>query len=150
MGFAFQPVRGNWRIVEFDTTSTATFGKGSPVALGGARTLVEATVGSASLIGIALQRSVDSFPSGKVQVAVPMDRSAVFTADIETDVAASAISVGECYTIEKSGNTLRIDVDSQASAFVQIVGTPNVSATSRVEAVFLWNILTLPSESSSL
>lgn len=149
-GWAFRPVRGNWRTQEFDTLSTATYGKGALVALGGARTIAEATVGSPSIIGIALQASVDSFPSGKVQVAIPVDRSCVFEADIETDVAASAISIGESYTIEKSGNTLRIDVDSQASAFVQIVGTPNVSSQSRVEAVFLWDILTLPSESSSL
>ncbi len=65
-------------------------------------------------------------------------------------MAASALSVGLCYSIEKSGNTMRIDVDSQASAFVQIVGSPNVSAKSRVEAVFLTDILTRPSESSSL
>lgn len=150
MGFAFQPIRGNWKTVEFDSTSTATFGKGSPVAFGGVMTLVEAAVGSPSIIGIALSRSVDSFPAGKVQVAVPQDRSAVFEADIETDVAASTLSVGLCYSIEKSGNTMRIDVDSQASAFVQIVGSPNVSAKSRVEAVFLTDILTRPSESSSL
>lgn len=150
MGFAFRPVRGCWQIREFDTLSTATFGKGCPVALGGARTLIEATTGEASIIGIALQASVDSFPAGKVQVAMPRDQSSVFEAAIETDVAASAISVGECYTIEKSGNTLRIDVDSQASAFVQIVGSPNVSTRSVVEAVFLTAILTLPSESSSL
>ncbi len=150
MGFAARPIRGQWRTVEFDTTSTATFGKGALVALGGARTLAEATVGSPSIVGIALQASVDSFPSGKVQVACPRGYDAVFEIGIQTGVAASAISIGECYTMEKSGNTQRLDADSQASAFFQIVGTPNVSARSVVECVFLTNILVLPSESSSL
>ena len=150
MGFAARPIRGNWKTVEFDTLSTATFGKGALVALGTARTLIEAVLGSASLVGISLQASVDSYPAGKVQIAVPQDRSSVFEIGIQTGVASSLISVGESYSFEKSGNTQRLDADSQASTFMQIVGSPNVSSRSVVECVFLVDILSLPSESSSL
>jgi len=157
--YAFQPVRGNWRTVAFNTASAATFGKGALVALNTARTLQEATVGSEKVLGIALHRSVDSFPAGCVLVAVPMDSSAVFTAAIETDVTASLISVGESYTFEKSGNTQRIDVDSQASAYVELVGpltasgvldTTLISTNSRVEAVFLTGIRGFASAASLL
>lgn len=159
MGFAFQPVRGNWRTVAFNTSSTATFGKGALVALTTTRDLQEATAGSEKILGIALSRSIDSFPAGCVLVAIPGDNSAVFTAAIETDVAASAISFGQSYTIEKSGNTQRIDVDSQASAYVELVGpltasgtldTTLISTTSRVEAVFLRNIIGYASAASLL
>ena len=158
MGFAFQPVRGNWEYKLMDTASAATFGKGALVAFDTARNLQEATVGSEKLIGIALHRSVDSFPAGKVLVAIPMDNSAVCTGPIETDVVSSALSVGQGYTFEKSGNTLRIDVDSQASAYFELVGptkngtldTTQISETSRVEAVMFRGILAIPSAASLL
>ena len=158
-GFAFRPIRGNWRTVAFNTASAATFGKGALVALNTARDLQEATVGSEKILGIALSRSVDSFPSGCVLVAIPGDNSAVFDAAIETDVVASALSFGQSYTFEKSGNTLRIDVDSQASAYVEIVGpltasgaldTTRISSNSRVEAVFLQGIYGYASAASLL
>lgn len=158
MGFAFQPVRGNWETKLFNTASAATFGKGALVAFNTNRDLQEATVGSEKLIGIALHASVDSFPAGKVLVAIPLDGTAVATAAIETDVVASAISIGQCYTFEKSGNTLRIDVDSQASAYFELIGpmkngaldTTQISETSRVEAVFLTNVRAIPSAASLL
>lgn len=159
MGYAFRPVRGKWSTVAFNTASAATFGQGALVALDTARNLQEATVGSEKILGIALSRSVDSFPAGCVLVAIPGDNTAVFEAAIETDVVASAISLGQSYTFEKSGNTLRIDVDSQASAYVQIVGpltaagalnTTQISSTSRVEAVFLRGIIGYTSQASML
>lgn len=149
MGFAFQPVRGNWRKVAFNTASAATFGKGALVALNTARNLQEATVGSEKILGISCHASVDSFPAGCVLVEVPVDNSCVFSAPIQTGVAASLISFGQSYTFEKSGNTQRLDVDSQASAYFEIVGpltasgtldTTAISTTSRVEAVFLTGV----------
>lgn len=159
MGLGFLPVRGNWRTVPFNTASTATFGSGALVALNTARNLQEATTGSEKILGIALHASVDSFPAGCVLVAVPMDHSAVFSAQVQTGVAASAISFGQSYTFEKSGNTQRIDVDSQASAYVEIVGpvtaagaldTTRISTNSRVEAVFLDGIVGYGSAASLL
>ena len=158
MGFAFQPVRGAWEYKLFNTASAATFGQGALVAFNTARDLQEATVGSEKLLGIAMHSSVNSFPAGKVLVAMPQDNSAVCTAAIETDVVASAISIGQCYTFEKSGNTLRIDVDSQASAYFELIGpmlngaldTTQISATSRVEAVMLRGIIAVPSAASLL
>lgn len=158
MGFAFQPVRGNWETKLLNTASAATFGKGALVAFDTARNLQEATVGSEKLIGIALHRSVDSFPAGKVLVAIPLDGTAVASAAIETDVVSSLISIGQCYTFEKSGNTQRVDVDSQASAYFEIVGplqnggmdTALISSTSQVEVVFLTNVRAIPSAASLL
>lgn len=158
MGFAFQPVRGNWENKLFDTASVATFGKGALVAFNTARTLQEATVGSEKIIGIAMHRSVDSYPAGKVMVAMPQDNSAVATCDVQTGVVVSALSIGQCYTFEKSGNTLRLDTDSQASAFLEICGpllngtldTAQISATSRLEVVFLRGIIAIPSAASLL
>ena len=158
MGFAFRPVRGNWEYKLLDTASAATFGKGCPVTFNTARTLQEMTTGSPAILGIAMHRSVDSFPSGKVLVAIPQDNSAVATCDVQTGVVVSALSIYQSYTIEKSGNTLRLDTDSQASAFLQIVGptlngtldSAQISATSRVEVVILRGILAIPSASSGL
>lgn len=158
MGFAFQPVRGAWEHKAFNTASAATFGKGALVAFNTARTLQEATVGSEKIIGIAMSRSVDSFPAGQVIVAIPKDNSAVATCDVQTGVAISALSVGQSYTFEKSGNTLRLDTDSQASAYLEIVGptlggvldAAQISATSRVEVMFLTGIRAFPSAASLL
>lgn len=158
MGFAFQPVRGAWTHKLFNTASAATFGKGALVAFNTARDLQEATVGSEKIIGIAMHRSVDSFPAGQVIVAIPQDNSAVATCDVQTGVVASKLSVGQSYTFEKSGNTLRLDADSQASAYLEIVGpmlngqldTAQISATSRVEVVFLTGIRAIPSAASLL
>lgn len=158
MGFAFQPVRGAWELKVFNTSSTATFGKGALVAFTTTRDLQEATVGSEKILGISMHASVDSFPAGKVIVALPKDNSAVFTAPVQTGVAASLISIGQSYTFEKSGNTQRIDVDSQASAYFELIGpmlngaldTTQISATSRLEAVFLRGIIGVPSHASLL
>jgi len=157
MGFAFQPVRGNWEYKLMDTASTATFGKGALVAFNTARTLQEATVGSEKIIGIAMHRSVDSYPAGKVIVAQP-GYQAVATCDVQTGVAISSLSVGQSYTFEKSGNTHRLDADSQASAYLEIVGptlngtidSAQISATSRVEVMFLTGIRAFPSAASLL
>ena len=149
MGFAFRPMRGNWRTVEYTSMSTSTFAKGALVAFGGTNLLVEGATGSPSMIGIVTQNSADSLPAGKYQVAVPGDRSAVCTGPIPTNTAASALSAGLCYGINKSGNTQYIDCASQASAFFQLTGTYD-STTSRAEAYLLLNVLSMPSESSSL
>lgn len=150
MGFAFQPVRGNWEKKLMDTASVATFGKGALVAFNTARTLQEATIGSEKIIGIALHRSVDSFPAGKVLVAIPMDNSAVATCDVQTGVASSLLSIGQSYSFEKSGNTLRLDTDSNTSSYLEIVGSPDISSLSRVEVVFLRGIIGIPSTASLL
>jgi len=147
-GTGFRPVRGNWEIREFTQLSTATFRQWAPLELNGARTVIEATSAASTILGVALHASVDSLPAGKVLVAMPRDNSAVARAKIETDVAASLISIGQNYNIEKSGNNLRVDVDSQASALVQIVGTVD-SATSEIDVVFLKSLLVLPSATSA-
>jgi hypothetical protein len=87
-----------------------------------------------------------------------MDNSAVASCDVQTGVVASKLSVGQCYTFEKSGNTLRLDIDSQASAYLECVGpllngaldATQISATSRIEVQFLTGIRAIPSAASLL
>ena len=148
MGTGFRPIRGHMDdIREFNTASAATFQKWAPVSLDGARNLIEATSASTAIVGVAMSGSTDSFPAGKIQVLIPKDDT-VFEAKVETDAVASELSIGESYNIEKATNNLRVDVDSAASALVQIVGTPNVSANSVVEVQFLRNVIGISSVSS--
>lgn len=148
MGTGFRPVRGNFRIMEFDTASAATYRRYAPVDFDGARNLIEATSASSFIIGAALQASVDSFPAGKVLVAVPTDGSCVYRTTVQTGVATSATSIGQAYNIEKAGNNLRLDTDSQATALFEIVGAVD-SATSEVDVVLLTNRRAIPSYSSA-
>ncbi len=149
MTIGFQPIRGNWEIRQINTASAATFGQFSPVDYDGHRDLIEATSASTQILGIALHSSVNSLPAGKVLVAFPRDNSAVFRAQITTNVAASTISAGQIYGIKKSGNTLMIDESSVATALVQISDPANFdSATSLIDATFIRSIIAQPSHTS--
>jgi len=144
MGTGFRPYRGPWRYRHYDTTSTATFRQWCPVSLSSVHLLKEFGTAAANekLLGIACHNSADSFPSGEVMVAIPgFGASAI--AKVQTGVAASSLSVGLAYDMEKSGNNLRIDVDSTTSACVMIQGKID-STTSEIEVVFCDNVLLYP------
>jgi len=144
MGTGFRPYRGPWRTVQYTTTSTATFRQYAPVSLASDHLLKEFGTAAANekLLGIALHASVNSLPVGEVLVAIPGFGSSAL-AKVQTGVAASALSRGLTYDMEKSGNNLRIDTDSTTSACVMIVGTIN-SATSEIEVVFTDTVLLYP------
>ena len=131
------PSRGEVRIRQFDTLSTATFIKGCAVKLGTARTLSEYSGGEASLVGVALQSSASSLPAGKVLVALPSD-NAYFTADVPTTMLSSALSKGETVGLYKVGNFMSYITASYTSEAgrVAIITGDLDSANSRIEIMF--------------
>src|SRR5690242_14412213 len=115
------PARGDWRYRLFDSNSTATFVKGSLVALNPRRLLVEYTSVSSAPVGIAMHNSADSLPAGKVVVAVPAGGECTFMAQTGT-LALSALSLGQTVGIKKSGNTVD-QVDATLTSAVSAIGS---------------------------
>jgi hypothetical protein len=115
-----QPCRGDWAYRLFDSNSTATFEGGSLVALNPRRLLVEYTSVSSAAVGIAMHRSVDSLPPGKVLVAVPSGGDCTFWAQTGT-LALSSLSLGQYVGIKKSGNTVD-QVDATLTSAVSAIG----------------------------
>jgi hypothetical protein len=116
---ALIPNRGDWQLRLLDSNSTATFVKGSLVALNPRRLLVEYTSVSSAAVGIAMHDSADSLPAGKVVVAVP-SAGATFWAQTGT-LATSALSLGQTVGIKKSGNTMD-QVDATLTSAVSAIG----------------------------
>ena len=138
-------------------SSTATFLAGNPVALSDDGSVIEATSDVTEIYGIALNDAADSFAGAwpnQVLVELPLP-SSQYRTKVQTGVAASATSVGQGYGLEKSGNYLRVDTDSQATPHVKLMpgplGTnPVRSDDSSVLVAFLAHSLgVLPSASSS-
>ena len=155
-GIGFQPIRGNWEKVALPVASAATFQRWAPVDYDGARNLIECTSASTFVVGVALSPSTASFPSqlsvngplvNCVTVAIPMDFSAVARASILSTVVASAISIGQCYNIDKLANNLGVDVTSQLSALVYLDGNFD-SAYSTIDVRFVTQANGLPSYKS--
>ena len=144
VGIGVRPYRGTWSIRQFDTTSTATFRQFCPVSMSSTHLLQE--FGTAALnekiVGIALHASVDSFPAGKVAVAIPGFGATALT-NVQTGASASYFSRGLAYDVEKSGNNLQLNVDSTTSACVVVMGELN-SANSTIEVAFTDNSLLVP------
>ena len=107
-----------------NVSSGATFVERVPVTLHATRNVIEADSDSTAIYGISCNRAADSLGgigAGKVLVEIPQPET-VYAVKIQTGVAASAISLGQAYGIEKSGNYLRMDTDSQATPMVVVVG----------------------------
>lgn len=145
------PAGPYWDNRTFDSNSTATFVYGSLVALNPARLLVEYTSVSSAAIGIALQSSVNSWPPGKVVVAVPT-AGATFIAPTGT-LATSALSLGQMCGISKSGNTVdQVDttINSRGSVIGAIIRGPfDTSGVSKVEIAWVPTMGVLYSGSSN-
>lgn len=138
MGTGLRPIRGDWTYRQYTTLSTATFQKFAPLShsSGNLNSLKEYVAGAnEKIVGIAMSGSTESFPTGKILVAIPGFHSS-FVAKVQTGVAASALSHGACYDLEKSANNFRIDTDSTSSMVCMITGDFD-SATSEVEAEFI-------------
>jgi hypothetical protein len=110
-------------MVESFVSSTATFRARNPVTLSDDRTLIEANSDSTAIYGIAMNDASESFAgrTGKCLVMVPQPET-VFATICETGEVSSILSVGQSYSIEKSGNFLRINPDSQLTPMLTIVG----------------------------
>ena len=113
------PNRGTWDNRLFDSNSTATFVKGSLVALAPDRRVIEYSSVKSAALGIALHDSADSLPAGKVLIAVPGE-NATFWAQTGT-LATSALSLGQAAGISKSGNTVD-QLDTTITSGRSVVG----------------------------
>ena len=143
LGFTY--ISGPYEIRRFNNTSTATYKGRNPVMLSGARTLIEQSVSTAPYtVGIAMNDSANSVYGTEMLVLIP-NQQTVFATQVQTGVAASALSAGFSYNLEKAGDYFRVDTDSQATPRVTIVprgdGTTINSADSSVFVQFLANAL---------
>lgn len=140
----FNYVSGPLRYVLSTVSSTATFKGRNPVTLNDDRSVGEAASDTTALFGIASHDAADSIYAGKCLIEVPTEQT-VYAVKVQTGVATSALSIGQSYGIEKSGNYLRLDADSQATAFLTIVprddGSTCDSADSTVFVTILGNKL---------
>lgn len=145
------------RRVWSDISSTATFRARNPVTLSDDRTIIEAASDSTAIYGIATNNAADSLPgvlTNKVLIEIP-EPETIYATKVQTGVATSVYSVGQSYGIEKSGNFLRLDTDSQATAMCTVVGDqlggPAVrSADSSVFVRFLADRLGVLSSAGSI
>lgn len=140
----FNYVSGPLRYVLSTVSSTATFVARVPVTLNDDRSVGEAASDTTALYGVAHHNAADSIYAGKCLIEVPTGQT-VYAVKVQTGVATSALSIGQSYGIEKSGNYLRVDTDSQATPFVTLVprddGSTCDSADSTVFVTFLGNKL---------
>ena len=143
----FTHVEGPYNIRWSTVSSLATFRRGNPVMYEAeSRTIIEFTSDATAIYGIAQANAADSIGgplAAKVPILVP-EETTVFATKVQTGVAASALTIGQTFDLEKSGNFFRVDVDSIASARVILIerGTSAAaidSADSSVHVQFLKN-----------
>ena len=141
-GFTY--ISGPYDLRRFQVLSTATFKARNPVTVDGSKRIAEATAASTSIAGIAQNDAANSIYGNEILVLIPTEQT-VFATKVQTGVAASALSANLAYNIEKSGDYLRVDTDSQASARCVIVPRGDAStinsADSSVHVVFLKDLL---------
>jgi hypothetical protein len=139
----FQYVSGPHEEFLSTISSTATFKQGVPLTYGLGRTLIEATSRSSQIVGIAMHDAANSIYPGLCSVLKVLPNT-VFAVKIQAGVATSATSAGQSYGLEKSGNYLRPDTDSQTTPMVVILprqdGTTVDSTDSSVWCSFLLNV----------
>lgn len=144
-GFSY--VKGPVEFVLSTVSSTATFRARVPVTLADDRSVIEAASDSTAIYGVAANDAADSLPgnlSGQVLVEIPT-ADTVYAIKIGTSAAASEVSAGQSMDLEKSGNYLIGNEDSQTSPLVTVVprgdGSTLDSADSTVYVHFLGNAL---------
>jgi len=143
-GNGFTYVEGPIKYVRSTVSSTATFKGRNPVTLSDDRTLIEAASDTTAIFGIAAHDAANSIYAGSCLVEIPTAQT-VYAVKIQTGVSGSAVSAGQSYNIEKSGNYLRLDTDSQSTPLVTIVprqdGSTIDSADSSVFCHFLGDVI---------
>lgn len=153
MALGIVPSSGNWDYRQYDTTSTATFLKGCLVTFSGARTLVERASTDSGYVGIAMSDSANSFPAGKIQVAIPKPGCTAFV-DVTANFASSQLSAGQAWGLDKRGNynsyltTLATSVFSRIVTIVGVIDLGTRSGNSRIEVEFIQNEAIIGSTSS--
>lgn len=133
-------------------SSTCTVRARNLVTLSDDRTVIEAASDSTGIYGIAMHNAADSIYPGMIEVEIPTTQT-VYATKVQTGVASSALSVGQSYGIEKSGNFLRLDTDSTGSRMLTIVPRGNFatcdSADSSVYVTIHGNVLGVFGSNSS-
>jgi hypothetical protein len=149
-------VKGPIEYVLSTTSSTATFVARNPVTLTDDRTVFEADSDSTAIFGIAAHDAADSLPgnlSGMCLVEIPT-ADTIYAIKIGTAAAASEVSAGQSIDLEKSGNYIIGNEDSQTSPMVTIVprgdGTTLDSADSTVYVHVLGDTLGVFSSQASI
>jgi predicted NAD/FAD-dependent oxidoreductase len=133
-GFGCIPSNNEWEHRTYDSNSTATFVKGSLVNLTPRRFVKEFSSTDSQFLGVALHNSANSLPPGKCVIAIPKPGATMWI-DTATNVAGSAMSLGQAVTIVKSGNTVStadFAPPSTMSTFGVVMG-PVDSDLSRIE-----------------
>jgi hypothetical protein len=136
-------VKGPIKYVWSTTSSTATFVARNPVTLSDDRTLIEAASDSTAIFGIAAHDAANSIPaalSGLCLVEVPTSDT-VYAIKIGTGAATSEVSIGQSIDIEKSGDFIIGNEDSQASPYVTIVPRDDGSTLDSDDSTVFVNIL---------
>lgn len=136
----FNYVSGPLRYVLSAVSSTATFVARVPVTLSDDRTLIEADSDSTAIFGIAHHDAANSIYAGKCLVEVPTEQT-VYAVKVQTGVATSLLSIGQSYGVEKSGNYLRLDADSQATTYLTIVPREDGSTCDSADSTVFVTIL---------
>lgn len=153
-GLGLVPARGNWETRWFETTSTATFAKGSLVNFADTYRLKEYASTDSQVVGIALSYSTQSTSIrglSMVAVAIPAPGCTAYS-DLTTGVVQSDLSIGKKITVYKQGNVMSyasalIGHASRFSGVAQVVG-PIEAGTSRVEIAFNMEAVAFYSTSS--
>jgi hypothetical protein len=155
-GQGLVPARGNWESRWFETTSTATFAKGSLVNFADTYRLKEYASTDSQAVGIAASHSTAStlirgLPM--VQVYLPTPNCTAYS-DVTTGVTQSSMSIGRRTLIYKQGNNMSYAstvgsasaAESAFSSIAEVVG-PIDADLSRVEIAF--NIMNVAFYSTS-
>jgi hypothetical protein len=147
MGYqnGFTYVSGPMPKVVLSTISSVCTSKGrNPVTLDARGYVIEATSDTTAIYGIIQHNAVDSLYPGKCSVEMP-DQRTVYAVKVQTGVAASLFTIGRSYNIEKSGDHMRLDTDSQTTPLITLSPRDNGavidSTDSSVFVTFLGNAL---------
>lgn len=148
------PARGPWEYRRSTATTLAggQFQRGDLVAFGFGRTVSLFTSSNmTTYLGVALHDSLNSFPTGKVLIAIPKPGCSAFVDTLVGEVASN-LSWGEAGSIVSANGRTSTFSKLATSVWSRVVeiaweGTPN-SADSRVEVVFIQNSATMYSTSS--
>ena len=153
MPIGITPARGPWEYKRSAVTSLAggQFQKGDLVALGFGRVASLYTSSNMSAyLGVAMQDSLNSLPSGFAVIAIPKPGCTAYVDTLTAEVRSN-LSIGEAGSIVSAGGRTSTFSKLAASVFsrvVEIYTDPTPSVDSRVEVAWIQNVATFYSTSS--
>ena len=147
--------RGDWELRRFSAFTTLAQGqwqKGDLVAMSGPGRLPSLYTSSnySSYIGVAMNDSLNSLPTGTCTIAIPRPGCTAYIDTLPTE-ATSVVSFGQAGSIVSFGGRTSTYSNLATSVFsriVEIIG-PVESSTSRVEVAFVQSAAVIYSTSSN-